>query len=247
MTHLDPASPVFVLLDDSECMGTEGSLLEETVVALFVNGRHADTTILSPGSLQAYVVGYLFSEEIIRSTDDIESIRIEKNRISVLTTNPFRITGRRKTILAGCGGSTSYIDTSSLPKIPGNRFVSLSAIRDHIASLSGEMESAALADQNGLIVSYRDIDCRCAVDRAIGHGLMKKVNFSETFLCISGRVTSEMIRRCLLAGIPILVSTGKATDLAVRIAVDRNLCLVSRISDGRIACLSHPGRIRGSS
>lgn len=246
MTHSDPTTLPCVLLDDRARGEIEVPTLKETVVALFVNGRHADTAILSPGSLQEYVVGYLFSEEIIRSIDDIESIRIEKNRISVLTTNPFRITGRRKTILAGCGGSTSYIDTSSLPQIPGDGSVPLSAVVDLIASLPGEMESAALTDKNGLIVSYEDIDCQCAVDRAIGYGLMKKVDFSKTFLSISCRITSEMVRRCLLAGIPILVSTGKATDLAVRIAVDRNLCLVLRIQDGRIACFSHPERIRGS-
>lgn len=237
-----------LLLDERDRLESTEGVSQETVVALFVNGRHAETTILSPGSLQEYTIGYLFSEEIIRSKDDIESIKIEKNRISVLTTNPFRITGRRKTILAGCGGSTSYIDTTSLPRIQdGSNPISLPVIREIISCLPGEMESAILFDRNGgVIASFHDIVCSSALDRLIGYGLLHDLDFSGVVLGISGRISSEIVRRCLLAGIPIFVSTGPVTDLAVLIAKETNLCIISRLQGGRIACFSHPGMIKDS-
>jgi len=248
MPYSDFCSLPCLLLDESEQPESTECAYQEMVVALFVNGRHAETVILSPGSLEEYTIGFLFSEEIIRSKDDIESIRIEKNRISVLTTNPFRITGRRKTILAGCGGSTSYIDMTSLPRIPdGSSLISLSVIRQVISHLPGEKESAIVTDwDGGLIASFHDLGCSAAVDRLIGYGLQHDLDFSGAVLGISGRITSEIVRRCLLAGIPILISTGQVTDLAVSIANETNLCIIAHTQQGRIACFSHPGMIKDS-
>lgn len=42
---------------------------EETPVAIFVNGRHLTTVILSPGGFQDFITGYLYTEEIIKSPD----------------------------------------------------------------------------------------------------------------------------------------------------------------------------------
>lgn len=248
MPHPDFYSLPCLLLDERELLESTEDASRETAIALFVNGRHAETAILSPGSLEEYTIGYLFSEEIIRSKDDIESIKFEKNRISILTTNPFRITGRRKTILAGCGGSTSYIDTTSLPRIEdGVNPISLSVIRKILSQLPGEKESAILMDRDGeIIASFHDIGCSPAVDRVIGYGIQHGLDFSGAVLGISGRITSEMVRRCLLAKIPILVSRGQVTDLAVSIADETNLCIISHIRDGRPACFSHPERIKGS-
>jgi FdhD protein len=220
-------------------------VVEETVIALFVNGRHATTSILSPGHLEEYTVGYLFSEEIIRSADDIESIRYEKNRISVLTKDPFRITGRRKTILAGCGGSTSFIDISKLPVIESDYTISSSAIADAVPLRYHGIEYAVLADGNGVIRSFQDLDSSSAVDRVIGYGLLNAVDFSHTFLVVREKITSEMVRRCLLAGIPILVSSGMITRIAIEIAEGTNLCLAGLLSGGEMALFSHPERVRG--
>jgi len=93
-------------------------VIEESPYALFINGRHAMTAMMSPGRLEDFVTGYLFTEQIIKAPDEIESIKIEQNRISVITKNLFKVLGPKKTILSGCGGNTSFIDTASAPKRP---------------------------------------------------------------------------------------------------------------------------------
>ena len=75
-----------------------------------------------PGRSRGVCTGYLFTEQIIKGIDEIESIRIEKNRMSVITKNLFKVLGPKKTILSGCGGSTSYIDTEKLPKITSDYY-----------------------------------------------------------------------------------------------------------------------------
>ena len=68
-------------------------VVEEVPFALFVNGRHAMTAMMSPTELEDFVTGYLYTEQIIKSIDEIESIKIEKNRLSVLTKNLFKVLG----------------------------------------------------------------------------------------------------------------------------------------------------------
>ena len=107
-------------------------VVEEVPVALFVNGRHAMTAMMSPVQLEDFVTGYLFTEQIIKDVDEIESIRIEKNRISVITKNLFKVLGPKKTILSGCGGSVSYIDAEKLPKIKSDFVISTEKINESV-------------------------------------------------------------------------------------------------------------------
>lgn len=222
---------------------------EETVTAIFVNGRHAASMVLSPENLREYTIGYLFSEEIIKTAGDIESIRYEQNRISVLTRDPFRITGRRRTVLSGCGGSVSTIDTSTLPTLESSYTIPYSVLflmKDAIRSPCDQIHSAALASTRKTVQTFHDIDCQCAVDRVLGYGLLHAIDFSETVLLISGIITSEMVRRCLLAGIPILLSTTTATRLAISIGRESNLTIAGNLSDDEIIVFTHPERIRCS-
>lgn len=221
-------------------------LLPERVVALFVNGRYAATPIIIPDSVEEFVIGYLFSEEIIRNHKDIESIRVEENRVSVLTVDPFRITGRRKTVLSGCGGSTSYIDLTKLPPVRSGFSLSLSEVSSALMECSGGgalPSEAFLCGKNGVILRSGDLDPLNATDRVIGSGLKAGTAFSETFLIISGLISSEMVRRCLLAGIPILLGRSAPTDLAHRIAGEMNLTLGTISADGALVLYTYPERI----
>jgi len=62
-----------------------------------------------------------------------------------------------------------------------------------------------------------DIGRQNALDKATGYGLKHDVDFSGTILASSGRLSSEMIRKCLIANIPIIASRGATTTLAVRL------------------------------
>ncbi|MBR1367973.1 hypothetical protein RJ53_00080 [Methanocalculus chunghsingensis] len=228
------------------CIDDESPRLRERVIALFVNGRYAATPIIIPDSVEEFVIGHLFSEEIIRTLKDIESIRVEENRVSVLTTDPFRITGRRKTVLSGCGGSTSYIDLSKLPSIQSGLSLSLSDISSALMDCSTDTPfpaGAFLCGKDGVIIRSEDLEILHAVDRVIGSGLKADITFSETFLIISGMISSELVRRSLLAGIPILLGRSAPTDLAVRIAGEMNLTLGTFSSDGALVLYTHPERI----
>jgi len=222
-------------------------VIEETPVAIFVNGRHLTTVILSPVGFQEFITGYLYTEEIIRSADEIESIRIEDNRISALTKNPFRRGSVKKTILSGCGGSVSYIDTQRLPSIDSDLTVILADIQAALSALpaSSPLEVVALVDGSFVAACAEDLDRHNALDRVIGHGLRNGLEFSRMITLSTGQVTSEMVRKCLVANIPVLVSTDLPTALAVDVAKEAGLCLVGSAGTPDMAVFTHPERISG--
>jgi len=228
-------------------------VVEEVPIALFVNGRHAMTAMMSPVQLEEFVTGYLFTEQIIKGVDEIESIRIEKNRISVITKNLFKVLGPKKTILSGCGGSVSFIDAEKLPKIKSDFTITTKRIEESVKTVmssdlhrtTGGIHVVALLTRDAVLSVSEDIGRHNAVDRVIGHGLRSGIDFSRTFIVSSGRISSEMVRKCLIANIPMIISRSATTTLSVEIAAKTGLTIVGFVRAGKMNIYSHPQRISG--
>ena len=229
-------------------------VIEEVPMALFVNGRHAMTAMMSPVQLEDFVTGYLYTEQIIKTIDEIESIRIEKNRMSVITKNLFKVLGPKKTILSGCGGSTSFIDTEKLPKISSGYSISTADIWNSVKAVlnsdlhikTGGIHIVALLDREKIIAVSEDIGRHNALDRVIGFALRNNVDLNKTWVIVSGRISSEMVRKCLIAGIPIIVSRGATTTLAVETAEKTGLTVVGFARSSKMVVYTHGQRIEGA-
>jgi FdhD protein len=230
-------------------------VVEEIPIALFVNGRHAMTAMMSPERLEEFVTGYLFTEQMIKEPGEIESIRIEKNRISVITKNLFKVIGPKKTILSGCGGSTSFIDTGKLPRIPPGYTMSPAGISAAIKGvldsdlhrLTGGIHVVGLVGEHGILTISEDIGRHNALDRVIGYGLIHAADFSRAAIVCSGRISSEMVRKCLLAGIPIIISRSATTTLAVEIADKTGITVIGFARSGKMNIYTHAERILNQS
>jgi len=228
-------------------------VIEESPYALFVNGRHTMTAMMSPEGLEDFVTGYLFTEQVIKSPDEIESIRVEEHRISVITKNLFKSLGPKKTILSGCGGSASFIDPEKLPKIQSTFSVTPEvisrmtkiALESELHKITGGIHIVALSGAEDIITVSEDIGRHNALDRVIGYALRQKIDLSQTFVIVSGRISSEMVRKCLVANIPVIVSRGATTTLAVDIAEKNALTIVGFARGSKMNVYTSPGRILG--
>ena len=232
----------------------EHEVIEEAPMALFVNGRHAMTAMMSPVQLEDFVTGYLFTEQIIKNISEIESIRIEKNRMSVITKNLFKVLGPKKTILSGGGGSVSFIDTEKLPKIHSAYSITTQHIRtaakeilnSELHEKTGGIHIVALLDRATVLTVSEDIGRHNALDRVIGYALRNNVDLSKTWVLVSGRISSEMVRKCLIAGIPIIVSRGATTTLAVETADKTGLTVVGFARSMKMVVYTHGRRVEGA-
>ena len=242
-----------IRVDGNTSEKTLHEVVEEIPFALFINGRHAMTAMMSPLNLEDFVTGYLFTEQIIKGADEVESIKIEKNRISVITNNLFKVFGQKKTILSGCGGSSSFIDAEKLPKIRSGFAISTEKIHEWIRTVldsdlhrtTGGIHVVALLDADKILCISEDIGRHNALDRVIGYGLRNGVDFSRTFIVSSGRVSSEMVRKCLLANIPVIVSRSATTTLAAEIADRAGLTVIGFARGKKFNIYTHAERVAG--
>jgi FdhD protein len=242
-----------IRIDGEKAQKTTHGVVEEIPIALFVNGRHAMTAMMSPVNLEDFVTGYLFTEQIIKGADEIESIKIEKNRVSVITKNLFKVLGPKKTILSGCGGSTSYIDADKLPKIKSDFMISAEKIEEVIKTVldsdihrtTGGIHVVALVGKDKTFSVAEDIGRHNALDRVIGFGLRKGIDFSQTLIISSGRISSEMVRKCLTANIPIIVSRSATTTLSIEIAEKTGLTVIGFARGAKMNIYTHSQRVKG--
>ncbi|WP_292378898.1 formate dehydrogenase accessory sulfurtransferase FdhD [Methanosarcina sp. UBA289] len=255
--------------DNGLMVPSSHEVVMELPLAVFVNGRHALTAMVSPTMLEEFIIGFLYTERIIRKLEDIESLHIEKSKeenrdkkekvdgvsplsASVLTKDPFSIMLSGKTVLSGCGGDTSYVDADRLPKIQSDLVTDVSTIKSimketlvsDLHTRTGGIHIVGLFGPEGKICIIEDIGRHNALDRAIGYGLKHSVDFSRTIVTCSGRLSSEMVRKCLMANIPIIASRGATTTLAISMGKQAGLTIIGFVRSQKMNIYTGAERIR---
>jgi len=228
-------------------------VIEEVPVTVTVNGRQVATAMTSPVELEEFATGFLFTEGIIKGKEEIESIQVEKASVKVITKNLLRVIGPRKTILSGCGGSSSFLDPAKLPKVTSGFTIPADAIsrsmKDLLQSdlhrLTGGIHIVGLYGPDGEITRSLDIGRHNALDRVIGYGLIHGTDLGQAYVLSSGRISSEMVRKCLVAGIPLVASRGATTTLAVSLAEKNGLTVIGFVRAGSLNIYTNPRRVTG--
>ncbi len=82
------------------------------------------------------------------------------------------------------------------------------------------------------------------MDKVIGRALLDGlVPLHDKLLCVSGRLSFELVQKAAVAGAPILVGVGAPSSLAIELAHDRGLTLCGFARKGRVNVYTHPQRI----
>ena len=160
-------------------------------------------------------------------------------------------------IRAGCGAvDVERADLPLSPMRPGPLFdmsvilglgnTMRSAQRMH--KEVGGVHAAALFDRAGdLVVLCEDVGRHNAVDKAVGHCLMRGIPLDDKQLLCSGRLSYEMVTKAVRMGLPVLASVSAPTALAVQLADQFNLTCVGYLRGTRMRVYTHPERIVGLS
>ena len=165
----------------------------------------------------------------------------------MLTTGKVSVRGGKKTILSGCGGDSSSIDIQKLPKVTSDLVLDPAWVHTAIKNVldsdlhirTGGIHVVGLISKNEILTKTEDIGRHNALDRVIGYAL-------RTGVLISGRISSEMSRKCILAGISVIALRGATTSLAIEMAAVTGLTIIGVVRGGKMNIYTSPGRVQGT-
>jgi FdhD protein len=207
--------------------------------------------MISPQMRKEFVTGYLISEGIVGGLQDIEFLEIEGDVARVLVTNPIKAIVPRRQIVSGCGGTIPFLNDSRTPVISSDLKIDKEMVYDSIKAISasnlhqatGGVHSVGLIHSGEAVCIIEDIGRHNALDKAIGYGVNTKVDFGQTFVASTGRISSDMALKCSMVGIPIIASRSATTSLAATIAKKTRLALIGFVRGKRMNIYTNSWRV----
>ena len=226
----------------------------EKRVRITVNGRHLLSLYCSPFMVREFVAGVIYNEGLITGGWCADRISMEYGaEIAADVPADGTVVEGEKTITSGCSGGVSFARPLPQDKLSDDTIFDFSRIRDLYHEFqkksegyksTGGVHSAALADNNHILVFAEDIGRHNAVDKVIGYALLENILFPGKIMLASGRLSSEIVSKCARCGIPVIVSRAAPTSLAVEIADAAGLTLVGFVRGDRMNIYTGTQRIR---
>ncbi len=225
-------------------------------------------TMRTPGHDFELAAGFLFSEGIIRSYNDVAALqhagRPDSNVVRVdlrpdvqldlgrlerhfYTTSSCGVCG--KSSLEALSSQASNLPPRNAPVIAAGVIHDLPRVARRSQSVfqqTGGLHAACLFDTAGRMLLLReDVGRHNAVDKLIGHQLMNgTIPLHGDLLFLSGRASFELMQKALTAGIPIVAAVGAPSSLAVDLAREYDLTLLGFVRDQRFNVYSGNWRIQ---
>ncbi|AHM55739.1 formate dehydrogenase family accessory protein FdhD [Peptoclostridium acidaminophilum DSM 3953] len=227
--------------NDGKLTKWEDEVVAEFWLDLFVDGAKFVRLLCTPESLESLAVGFLKSDGIISSREDVKDIRVDtqKKAVFVATSSPEatkeKIAGKKVNIVGTSKGivSDSLYETNA-PKARPDIELDIDRILDIVSDFSsmsglfsatGGAHSCAISDGQKLLDFKEDIGRHNAVDKIVGNCMLEGIDTSDKLLILSGRVSSEMLLKAINAGFYGVISRAAPTDAAIDIARENGIIL----------------------
>ena len=242
----------------TDCLAVEEPL-EITVCLQSENGKlkkTIGTTMRTPGHDQDLVTGYLFSLGMIKDVNDIVNIscvRAANDSIELLLgencTIEYEMLNRLGIMNSACGvcGINSVDALSDAVAVKKTRRPLL--LNEHIVldlpgriheqqqlfGKTGGIHAAALFNlEGGLVLLREDIGRHNALDKLVGGALSNPtIHLDKHMLLLSGRASFELIQKAGMANIPVVISVGAPSNIAVELAKDWQITLIGFVRQNR--------------
>jgi FdhD protein len=244
---------------DSKQAG-EDIVVKELPLTILLNGRELVTLLCSPANLKYLAIGFLLSEGLLHSRNDIKRIIDDGKRGIVRVETVTDLNGEeeqvfKRIITPGCGRGAAFYsaaDAVGMNEVKSDLQVNGAEIlelmshfqqRSETYRSTGGVHSAALCDKKNLNVFSEDIGRHNAIDKIFGQCIWEGISTNNQIILTSGRISSEIVIKIARNNVPVLASKSAPTDTAVKLADLLGITLIGFVRGMRMNVYSHHQRI----
>jgi FdhD protein len=224
-------------------------------------------TMRTPGHDRELAVGFLYTEGLIRSADEVGEGRERPanrrggacNVVHVALTTPFDGSALKRNFFATsscgvCGKATLEQVAVRCPPVGQGPVVGRSVIiglpdalrkGQAVFDRTGGLHAAALFDEEGRLIALReDVGRHNAVDKLVGRALLDgQLPLDGRVLLVSGRTSFEILQKAAVAGVPLVCAVSAPSSLAISVAERLGITLVGFLRGPSFNVYTHPERI----
>jgi FdhD protein len=228
----------------------------EEPLEIRVDGRPLAVTMRTPGHDEELALGFLYGEGLIsepREAGPTEDFAV--NTVEVRGPLDHDPGQRRFYTTSSCGvcgkGALEEVAVYSAPlpdgpAVPRSLLAGLPDLLEQPGfERTGGLHATGLFEPDGLLLAAReDVGRHNAMDKVVGWALLGGiVPLGERILCVSGRLSFELVQKAAVAGAPILVGVGAPSSLAVSLADERGITLCGFARRGDMNVYTYPERV----
>jgi len=229
----------------------------EEPLEIRIGGRPVAVTMRTPGHDEELALGFCLSEglepsaaalppDLAANTVEVDAPGFDPERLqrSFYTSSSCGVCGKGalEAVAVDAPPVTSdlRVDAALVAALPDR----LRAAQPAFASTGG-LHATGLFDASGELVCVReDVGRHNAMDKVVGWAYRRGLlPLRESILCVSGRLSFELVQKAAVAGCPILVAVGAPSSLAVDLARDRGITLCGFVRGGSLNVYTEPWRI----
>ncbi len=266
---MDPVFPIFPDPDDARLTrrvrgtdqagaATEISVVEERPLTIYLNAQEIVTAMTIGDHPEYLALGFLRNQGMLRADDVITGIDYDDEIDTVVVRTQRRTLYeekvRKKTRTSGCAVGTVFGDM--MEGLEGLRLPEAELRTSWLYALAkqinttpslylsaGAIHGTVLCEGDRPLIYMEDVGRHNAVDKIAGVMFRHSIPAQDKILYTTGRLTSEMVIKTALMGIPVLASRSGFTAWGVEIARDVGLTLIGRLRGKRFVCLAGEERL----
>lgn len=247
----------YLSLSANETRPIERPVVREAAWTIYVNGQELVTILCTPNKMSFLVLGFLASEGIIQSLDDVGVLRVcedEGNMVDVRLRDESLALPRKRVLLSGCGGGVTFEDLkASHPRLTSSFTVTSAQITKLMRDLqknaqvyrsAGGIHASALSDGERLLVVAEDVGRHNTLDKIRGECIYCHIPTTDRIILTTGRISSEMVNKAVRMEVPVVVSRTSPTDLAIRLAESWGITVIGYVRGEKMNIYTCPERIK---
>jgi len=253
--------PILHITEESK-NEAEAVVTKESSLTIILNNQEVVTLLCTPTNLEYLAIGFLFSEGLLESKDEIKKIVVDDERgIAVVETKEDKefskeLLFKKRSIHSGGGtirgASFSTADVKDRAKVESQIVISSHEVfelvnkfqyHSQLFQITRGVHSAALCDTKNILVFSDDLGRHNAIDKIFGECLLKDIATDDRIVITTGRVPSEQLIKVAKRKIPIMISLTVPTDLGVRLAADFGITLIGSVRSEKMDIYTNDWRV----